>query len=791
MNFWTKVAGIILRNRYLILITIAIITGLLASQMKYMKFSYTEANLLPENHEANLEYNKFLKIFGEEGNLVILGIKDSTVFTPKKFNAWNNLVRQFEDLEEIDFTLSIADVKELRADRKKRKFVLEPLYEKDPTTTEEVLEIKKQLFEKLPFYDNLLFNKETGTLQTAIYIKKEIINTPARRDFIFDKLIPTIEKFEKENNLNVRISGMPYIRTLNAQNIQDEIMLFVFGALGITAIIFFFFFRSFRATFITLLVVLVGVTWAFGFIGLFRYEITVLSALIPPLIIVIGVPNAVFLINKYQQEIKKHGQQAKALQRVISKIGNATLMTNITTASGFATFVFVKSDLLREFGILASVNIISIFILALLIIPIIYSFMPLPKKKHLNHLERKWIENVVDWMERAVKEQRITIYIASVVIIILGIIGVYQIRVSGSLIEDMPKSMEFYKDIKFFEKEFGGIMPLEILIDTKKEKGVMKLSTLKKMDKINDEIETFPELSKPISVVNLVKYSKQAYYKGNPKYYQLPTNQEQSYIFSYTKNSNSEAGMLKNFVDSTGRYARITTFMKDIGTDKMDVIQERLKAVIAKEFPSDKYTVSITGKALVFIKGTNYLIKNLVLSLSLAIILIALFMAWMFRSPQMILISLLPNILPLLITAGLMGFLDIPIKPSTILVFSIAFGISVDDTIHFLAKYRQELMANNWRIKPSVYAALRETGVSMFYTSIVLFFGFLVFTLSSFGGTIALGGLVSVTLLLAMVSNLLLLPSLLLTFEKKIANKKDFKEPSIKIIPPKEEMNEE
>jgi hypothetical protein len=790
MNFWTKVASIILRNRYLILIVIAIITGLLASQMKHMKFSYTEANLLPENHEANLEYNKFLKIFGEEGNLVILGIKDSTVFTPKKFNAWNNLVHQFEDLEEIDFTVSITDVKKLRADRKKRKFVLEPLYEKDPTTVEEVLEIKKQLFEKLPFYDNLLFNKETGTLQTAIYIKKEIINTPARRDFIFDILIPTIEKFEKENNLDVRISGMPYIRTLNAQNIQDEIILFVFGALGITAIIFFFFFRSFRATFITLLVVLIGVTWAFGFIGLFRYEITVLSALIPPLIIVIGVPNAVFLINKYQQEIKKHGQQAKALQRVISKIGNATLMTNITTASGFATFVFVKSDLLREFGILASVNIISIFILALLIIPIIYSFMPLPKKKHLNHLERKWIENVVNWMEITVKEKRITIYIASVIVIILGIIGVYQIRVSGSLIEDMPKSMGFYKDIKFFEKEFGGIMPLEILIDTKKDKGVMKLSTLKKMDKINEAIETFPELSKPISVVNLVKYSKQAYYKGNPKYYQLPTNQEQSYIFTYTKNSNSEAGMLKNFVDSTGRYARITTFMKDIGTDKMDIIQERLKAVIDKEFPSDKYTVTLTGKALVFIKGTNYLINNLVFSLSLAIILIALFMAWMFRSPQMILISLLPNILPLLITAGLMGFLDIPIKPSTILVFSIAFGISVDDSIHFLAKYRQELMANNWKIKPSVYAALRETGVSMFYTSIVLFFGFLVFTLSSFGGTIALGGLVSVTLLLAMVSNLLLLPSLLLTFEKKIANKKDFKEPSIKIIHTKEEMNE-
>ncbi|GFE03036.1 hypothetical protein KUL156_56280 [Alteromonas sp. KUL156] len=442
---------------------------------------------------------------------------------------------------------------------------------------------------------------------------------------------------------------------------------------------------------------------------------------------------------------------------------------------------------MREFGVLASVNIISIFILALLIIPIIYSFMPLPEQKHLNHLEKKWMGNVVSWMERMVKKQRIAIYITTVSIIILSMIGLYMIRVSGSLIEDMPKGKQFYKDIKFFEYEFGGIMPLEILIDTKKEKGVMKLSTLKKMEKLNETIETFPELSKPISITNLVKYSKQAYYNGNPKYYQLPTSQEKSYIFSYTKNSDSNSGMLKNFVDSTGRYARITTFMKDIGTDKMDIIQERLQAVINKQFPDEKFDVSLTGKALVFLKGTNYLIKNLVISLSLAIILISIFMAWMFRSPQMILISLIPNMLPLLITGGLMGFFDIPIKPSTILVFSIAFGISVDDTIHFLAKYRQELLANNWKIKPAVYSALRETGVSMFYTSIVLFFGFLVFTVSSFGGTIALGGLVSITLLLAMVSNLLLLPSLLLSFEKRIANKKVLKETKFKILPPKED----
>ncbi len=789
MNFWTKVAGHILRNRFLVLLCIAGITVFLGSKTKYMKFSYTEANLLPNNHQANIDYSKFLDIFGEEGNLVILGVKDSTFFTPEKFNTWNRLIASLDTLPEIEYTVSMADVQKIKADRRARKFVTEPLFKKAPSTQKEVDKIKEQLFHKLPFYDNLLYNKE-GTIQTAIYIRKDIVNTPVRKKFIFNVLIPAIAEFEKTHNIDVRVSGMPYIRTVNSQNIIDEITFFVLGALLVTAIIFFFFFRSFRATFITLVVVLIGVVWAFGFIGWFGYEITVLTALIPPLIIVIGVPNAVFLINKYQQEVKKHGNKAMALQRVISKVGNATLMTNLTTASGFATFVFVKSQLLREFGILASVNIISIFILALLIIPVIYSFMPLPKKKHLSHLEKKWIENVVDWMEQMVRHKRITVYISTVIIIIFGIIGIYQIKVSGSLIEDMPKGMQFYKDIKFFEKEFGGIMPLEILIDTKKDKGVLRLSTLKKMEKINEVIASFPELSKPVSVVNLVKYSKQAYYKGNPKYYQLPTSQEKSHIFAYTKNSDANSGMLTNFVDSTGRYARITTFMKDIGTEKMDIIQQRLKAVVDKEFPSDRFEVSFTGKALVFIKGTNYLINNLVISLSLAIFLISLFMAWMFRSYKMILISLLPNILPLLLTAGLMGFLGIPIKPSTILVFSIAFGISVDDTIHFLAKYRQELQANKWKIKKSVYNALRETGVSMFYTSIVLFFGFLVFTISSFGGTIALGGLVSVTLLFAMISNLILLPSLLLSFERKIANKKVFKEPKLTILPPEEGSSE-
>ncbi len=787
-NFWDVTARLILRNKIIILVGIVIATYLFSTQWDNMRFTYTEANLLPDDHEVNVTYNNFLKTFGEEGNLIVLGVKDSTVFTVAKLNAWNKLSERLKKHEGVETVVSIKDLQKLVKDRANEKFRLEPFIKDSIASLKQLDRLQDELFNKYPFYDNFLFNKDTKTIRSAIYLDKAIVNTAARKDFVVTVLIPEIEAFEKANALDVRISGMPYIRTLNSQNIIDEINLFVIAALLVTSIIFFFFFRSFRATFISLVVVCIGVMWTLGILGILNYEITVLTALIPPLIIVIGIPNCIFLINKYQHEVKLHGNKVKSLQRVITKIGNATLMTNVTTASGFATFILTESTLLKEFGIVASLSILAIFILCLLIIPIIYSFLPFPKDRHLEHLNKRWIGGFVDWMERMVKQKRIAIYTTSLILLIASMIGIYQIKISGSLIEDMPQDSDFVHDIRFFEDEFNGIMPLEIMIDTKRKKGVMKLSTLKRMNALEDLIIETPELSKPISVVSLVKYSKQAYYNGNPKYYQIPTSQENSFILSYAKNSTSNVDLLNNFVDSTGQYARITTFMKDIGTDKMEAIEASLQHEIDKVFPEDRYDVTMTGKALVFQKGTKYLVKNLAISLSLAIFLISLFMAYMFRSGRMIIVSLIPNLLPLLVTAGLMGYLGVPIKPSTILVFSIAFGISVDDTIHFLAKYRQELQANHWKIKVSVYGALRETGVSMFYTSIVLFFGFSVFTISSFGGTVALGALVSATLLFAMLSNLLLLPSLLLSLERSIANKEVLRKPAINIIPEEDEM---
>ena len=772
---WEIFARIILRNRIVFLVFIFITTLLLSTQWKNLKFSYSEANLMPYDHPFNIAYDNFIDVFGEEGNLLIIAVKDSSLFEKNNFNAWIKLSESIKNNREVNNVVHVGNIPVISKDLIKKRFNIDSLVNEFFTNNIKIESFKNNLFNNYPFYENILFNKNSETIQTAIYLDKSIVNNIERIEFVNKIFIPSIKSFESQTKIDVKISGMPYIRTMNAQNIMDEIGKFVIIAIVVTICIFFFFFRSYRATIITLSVVVTGVMWALGILGFLEYEITVLTALIPPLIIVIGVPNCIFLINKYQHEVKKHGNQARSLQRVISKIGNATLMTNITTACGFATFILTDSKILKEFGAVASINIMVIFILSILLIPIIYSFLPLPRKKHLNHLNNEWLNIFVNFLSNTVRKKRIPVFIISILSLCISIVGINKIEISGNLIEDMPKKSGFVKDIKFFEKEFKGILPIEIMIDSRRKNGMTRLSNLKRMNDFHDHIKRIPELSSPISIVNISKYIKQSFYNGNPKYFQLPSSQENTFISSYIKNSDLNFGENNSYIDENGQIARITTLIGEIDTERMEGIEESLLKGIELYFPKDRFDVILTGKTLGYLKGTKFLIKNLLISLFLAILLISLMITYLFRSYKMVIISLIPNILPLLFTAGVMGFFNIPIKPSTILVFSIAFGISVDDTIHFLVKYRQELMANNWKIRKSVFSSLRETGISMFYTSIVLFFGFSVFMSSSYGGTIALGGLVSTTLLFAMLANLILLPSLLISLEKNISNKKDLK----------------
>ena len=766
MNTWNTISRIILKKRILLLSFILITTLFWLFKAQNLKFTFKEANLLPDYHQENIIYNEFTSHFGDEGNSIVIGIKDSILSSKEKLFAWNNLTKKLSSFSEIEYSISLNDLKILKKNEDSIRFDFITLINDDSFEKIDLDSIKNKLKNELPFYKNLVYNDENETFRSILIMQNNIINTNSRKNFILQKFIPIVKRFEKSNNIDVKISGMPYVRTLNAENILNEMKFFVLIAILVTALIFFLFFKSIKATVISILVVLIGVIWALGTIGLLQYEITVLTALIPPLIIVIGIPNCIYLINKYQQEILNHGNKIKSLKRVIVKIGKATLITNLTTASGFATFILTNSKLLKEFGVIASLNVMGIFIISLIIIPIYFSYFSIPQKKHLNHLESKSINSLLNWMENNIKYNKKIIYSVSFTLLIICSYGISQIKISGNLLEDMPNKKNFFKDIVFFNDYFNGIVPLEILINTGKKNGVKNLTSLKKIEKLKSVINTIPELSRPISIVDVVKYSKQTFYNGNPNFFKIPSRQENNFISQYVKNSKSDSKILNSYSDKSSQYARVTTYMKDISTERMYEIEKILKQSINEIFPNKRYSVKLTGKSILFLKGTEFLVKNLIFSLCIAIFLIAIFMAFMFKSVKMIVISLIPNLLPLVFTAGAMGFLGITLRPSTILVFTIAFGISVDDTIHFLAKYRQELWDNKFDVTKSVFKSLKETGVSMYYTSIVLFFGFSVFLTSDFGGTIALGGLVSLTLLLAMLTNLLLLPSLLISFKK-------------------------
>ena len=770
---WRFLSELILKNRIIIILLIAGVTTFMIQQGKNVRLSYTMAKLLPNDHKVSLDYQGFLDKYGAQ-NIMVIAVEDSLITNLDHLLKWDKATRDIESINGVEKVISFSNIPILFKDIENKKFITKRWFS-DGIKTQEELDSAFAQYSRQPFYNGLINTTDNKASIMLISLDNTVMKSISREELIFS-IKDLADAYADEFQTKVRYSGLPYIRTVHSIKVKEEISLFIIFTLLITSLILFLFFRSFKAVISSMIVVMLGVIFSFGTISLLGYEISILMALVPPVLIVIGIPNCIFLINKFHNEFKRTQNKDYALRKMVQKIGNITLLTNLTTASGFAAFMLTNSETLQEFGLVASINIILIFLLSLFIIPIYFSFASPPKHRHTKHLDKVWINKLVERLIFLVQHRRKQIYFITAILIVFGIVGILNVKTTGNLTDDLAKDGVLYKDLKFFESNFGGVMPLEVILNTKKKNGLLKSYNLKKIERLSNELATFKEFSKPSSYVDMVKYSKQAFYNGDSAYYALPNSQEQRMILSYLKNSASSMGIGTLMMDSLKQEARISLRVADISTAKMDSVFEALLPKINEIFDADKYEVTITGASVVFLNGTKFLLKNLMLSLLLVIVLISIFMAWMFNSFRMVVVSIIPNLIPLLLTGAIMGYFGIALKPSTILVFSIAFGISVDDTIHFLAKYRQELLVNNWNIRKSVLSALKETGVSMFYTSVVLFFGFFIFVASDFGGTIALGLLVSITLLLAMLSNLLLLPALLLSLERVI-NYEAFQEP--------------
>lgn len=784
---WKYAVRFILRSRLGILITILLLTVFMAYKATEVKYSYEFAQMLPKTDSTSIIYDNFRETFGTDGNIMFVGLQHEDLYQLDFYNDWHDLTYEVLDLEGVTQVLSLARIYHLVKNDTVKKFDFKAISDHKPKSQEELDSLKQVIFDQ-PLFENMLFNVENNSTIMMITLDKNLLNDK-KRVALIASVKETMDRFGEKHQTELHYSGLPYIRTVTSNMVKKELNIFMILAMVIASMALFFFFRSFKAVLFPMLVVLISVIWVMGTLVLLDYKITILTGILPPLLIIIGVENAIFLLNKYHHEYKSHGNKIKALSRMVQRVGNATFLTNLTTAVGFAAFIVTGNKILVEFGVVASINILLVFVLSILLIPIFFSYLAPPNHKHVKHLDNKVMKIVVDRVLWMVLRKRNVVYIITGVAILIAVLGVVQLKTTGRLVDDIAEDDKLYQDMAFLQDQVNGILPFEISIDTKKPKGVLSLSTLKKIDRLQDSLRLYPEFSQPISVTEVAKAAKQAFYNGQKKYYSLPNFQEKNFIMSYIPGLTAESGqktILNSFVDSSLQVTRVSVQMANIGTNRIKEIKEDLQPKIDAIFSPDKYDVRLTGTTVVYLKGTDYMIKNLLQSLLLALGAIALLMALLFTSGKMVAVSLVPNLLPQLFTAAMMGFLAISVKPSTILIFSIALGISVDNAIHFLSRYRLELKHHGWNIRISVINALRETSYSMIYSSIVLFFGFAIFSLSSFGGTKALGYLVSFTLLIAVLSNLFVLPSLILSLDKWITTRA-FKKPMLEILEDEDE----
>lgn len=767
---WNRVAQWIINYRLPLIVVIGLITAVMGYFATQVQMSYDFARTVPLNDPDMVTLTQFRQQFGEDGNIIALGIQDSNVYKLDNFNAYRELCRSLRKLEGVNEVVALPVIKRIEKDTAAVKFQLAPIFPENINTQTE-LDSLLGLARDQKLYMGQIVNTTNGATMILVSVQKEYINS-AKREGLTQALLEAGTAFEKKTNITLHYAGLPFIRAVVAKQVKREMSLFLYASALITGIIMFLFFRSFRAVLFSMIIIGIVVVWVLGTLALFGYKITLLSGLIPPVIVTIGITNAIYLLNKYHLEYAKTKNKMEAIKVVVLKMGLATFLTNLTVAIGFLTLLATDIIILREFGVVAGINIMALFLVSLVMIPSIFSWLPTPSEKHLRHLNFKIMGGFLKLIDVMVHRHRVSIYVVSMVLAVLSVGGILQLHSVSFMVDDVPEDSQVKKDLKFFEANFSGIMPLEMVVEfkTKKRRPILDVKNLQKVDEFESFLDSLPEVSKPVSIISFVKASKQAFYNNNPDRYTLPSKSEAGFILRYMKGQKDNSGLFKSFVDSTFTRMRISCQIADIGSIRMDSlvhnqIEPRMKAIFTS---TDKDTVvtSITGSTKIFIKGNKFLIANLQESLLLAFFFITLSMAILFANVRMIIISLVPNLLALMITAGLMGYFNIPLKASTALIFSITFGISVDNSIRFLAKYRQEILSNNFFIPVAVSESIIETGKSIMYTSIVLFAGFIIFAFSDFGGTIALGILTSTTLIISMFTNLILLPALIMTFDK-------------------------
>jgi hypothetical protein len=771
ITMWESLARLVLKFRLFLLFFLLAATAFMAYHASRVRLSYDFNTSIPTDNPKYIANLNFRKQFGDDGNLLVVGVQTDKLFEKDNFSGYIALGKELKKVAGVDDVLSIPMAVNLVKDSVTEKPRAVAIFPAHPQSQGEI-DSGKAVFLGLPFYRGLLYNAETHTWLMAVRVNKDVINS-SRRIATVNAIIQRVKAFGAQYGLDMHLSGLPLIRTVMAQKVSRETTWFLLGSVVLSAIILLIFFRSFGTMLLSLGVVIVGVVFSLGTMDLLGYKITLLNALTPTLMVVIGIPNCIYFLNKYHTAYRDTGDKREALLAMIGRMGVVTLFCNLTAAIGFGVFALTRSAILKEFGVVAGINIMLLFFISFIMIPVVLSYLPPPRPKHTRYLENRWLAAILRRLEIWTLHHQRSIYGVTLVVLALAVAGMFRLRSEGFIVDDLPQKDPIYTDLKFFEHHFKGVMPLEIVVDTRRKNGlrINTLQTLDSVDQLSQYIAAQPEMARPLSLVEGLKFVRQSYYGGDSSNYGVPNSLDLPFLSSYLKtggggDSSQVKGLLNSFVDKDQRRLRISVNMADVGSSRLPLILDDLEKRSRRLFDTSRYRVELTGTSVTYLEGSSFIIKGLRDSIQWAFVLIAACMLLLFRSLRILLCSLVPNIIPLIITAGIMGWAGVRLKPSTVIIFSIALGIAIDITIRFLVNYKQEIGAEKASPEQTVIDTINKTGISILYTSMVLIAGFVIFCFSDFGGIFALGWLTSLTLVIATVTNLVFLPALLITMTR-------------------------
>ncbi len=711
----------------------------------------------PEDDVVIRDYERLENEFGRDDNTILIGFRSDSLFSESVISDLRDLTEKLESVSFIQEVLSIWQAQHIQQDNNQLSFT--SYFNKTDIADTEWSVVKSEITSN-PLYKGLLINEE-GTATAIILTIDDSENTYANRN----RIISSIEEIlaDYEYNYQFHKSGIPYYRNQYVNMLNSEIVMYITISSVLIILLLWYLYRTIWGVLFPMIIVWTTLLFTVALMHLTGGYIEIMSSTIAPILLCVGVADAIHMISKYDDAREKGLVKRKSILEMLNTLGNATLLTSVTTAIGFASLISSTVMPMKKFGIYTAVGVIIAYLVTILFLP---AALRLSKKKRvIDEKSGSFYPFLNKWLLKLAAVNRLyykKVLIAGALLTLFFFYGMQTLDVNGRIFDDLKDDTQIMQDSRFFAESIAPQFPMEFIIDTGEPESALSLSALRKLEQLEEALLSFPEIHRATGLHTLIKEIHRV--MGNEGEYKLPDTDAAIAQYALLLEIN-EFDELYNLVDFDYRTLRVTAFTEDAGSKRINAIRDEIDTKISVIFSDE--IVTITGTTILSADLTNKIVYSLAWSILLALSAITLIMVVLFKNMKLVIIALVPNLIPLIMVGGIMGFLNVDIKPSTAVIFTIALGIAVDDSIHYLARFRIEYLRRK-AMMPALTATTVRTGRAIILTSMILIAGFATLITSAFTSTAMMGILVCTTIFAALIADLFMLPSMFYWLKPKL-----------------------